>query len=121
MATGAGGDGLFWGVYEGCLSAGDMDIQRRPYHKNCGCMLHKSRLHCTHSSRCNSLSYPLRRSWSESSLELVRPTASPGSMSPTVAKAAGEMRRTQSRLAFCEEDDQGVEYSSSTGVSNNTV
>lgn len=120
MATGVGGDGLYWGVYEGCLSTGDMNIQRRPYNKNCDCMLHKSRLHGSHSSRCNSVSYHIRRSWSESCLELVVPTGptSPGLLSPTVAKAAAEMGRAQSRLVLCEEDDKGVEEG---GVSCNNV
>ncbi|KAK3033190.1 hypothetical protein RJ639_036982 [Escallonia herrerae] len=30
-------------VYNGSLSAHDMDVERRPYHRNCSCALHKSR------------------------------------------------------------------------------
>ncbi|RVW43744.1 hypothetical protein CK203_074138 [Vitis vinifera] len=42
MATGAA-EGLLWGVYEGCISGCDMGIERRPYHRNCKCALHKSK------------------------------------------------------------------------------
>ncbi|KAG8367532.1 hypothetical protein BUALT_Bualt16G0081600 [Buddleja alternifolia] len=65
MATGAAGDGFLRGIFEVCLSGGDTGVQRRPYHKNCGCELHKSRGHCSHQSRNNNVSYPIRRSWSE--------------------------------------------------------
>ncbi|CAN4084482.1 unnamed protein product [Withania somnifera] len=70
MATGAAGDGIFRGIFDGCISGHDTGIQRRPYHRNCGCELHKSRGHCSHSSRCVNVSYPMRRSWSESCLTL---------------------------------------------------
>ncbi|XP_055824532.1 uncharacterized protein LOC129893064 [Solanum dulcamara] len=75
MATGAAGDGLFRGVFDGCISGHDMGIQQRPYHRNCGCELHKSRGNCSHSSRCTNVSYPIRRSWSESCLSLAAASA----------------------------------------------
>ncbi|KAK1323196.1 hypothetical protein QJS10_CPA02g01221 [Acorus calamus] len=30
-------------VFEGCLRIFDTEIERRPYHRNCGCALHGSR------------------------------------------------------------------------------
>lgn len=107
MATGAGGDGLLRGLFEGCISGGDMGIQRRPYHKNCGCALHKSRGHCSHQSRYNNVSYPIRRSWSEGSLVLIgqsSPSPSPSS-SPA---AAAEMTRTPTLLVLCKAEDEDV-------------
>ncbi|KAF3678959.1 putative homeobox protein knotted-1-like 3-like [Capsicum annuum] len=72
MATGAAGaDGIFRGIFDGCISGHDTGIQRRPYHKNCTCELHKSKGNCSHSSRCANISYKIRRSWSESCLSLV--------------------------------------------------
>ncbi|KAK7265145.1 hypothetical protein RJT34_32761 [Clitoria ternatea] len=79
MATGA--DGLFWSVYEGCISGYDNCVQRRPYHRNCGCALHnKSLTNCTHKLPSTNVSYPMRRTWSEGSLVL---TTSNSSSSPS--------------------------------------
>ncbi|OIV99873.1 hypothetical protein TanjilG_26211 [Lupinus angustifolius] len=72
MASGAAGDGLFRWVYSGCISNYDNCVERRPYHRNCGCALHnKSPKNCTHKvTRCNNVSYPMRRAWSEGNLVL---------------------------------------------------
>ncbi|OVA14203.1 hypothetical protein BVC80_9029g32 [Macleaya cordata] len=52
MGSGGGGGGgggvlvakgMFGCVYEGCITMYEMEIERRPYHRNCGCALHKSR------------------------------------------------------------------------------
>ncbi|KAI3446809.1 hypothetical protein Pfo_003474 [Paulownia fortunei] len=108
MATGAAGDGLLRGFFEGCISGGDMGIQRRPYHKNCGCALHKSRGHCPHPSRYNNVAYPIRRSWSEGCLAMIGHSSPSCSSSPA---AAGEMTRTPTQLVLCKEED-GVEGAS---------
>ncbi|KAK1427365.1 hypothetical protein QVD17_16048 [Tagetes erecta] len=52
MASGAAaGDSIFGNVFGGCISSDDIGIQRRPYHRNCSCALHKSgeQHHCPHS------------------------------------------------------------------------
>ncbi|KZV58621.1 hypothetical protein F511_43696, partial [Dorcoceras hygrometricum] len=109
MATGAAGDGLLRGLFEGCISGGDTSVQRRPYHKNCGCALHNSRGHCPHMSRYNNVSYPVRRSWSEGCLSLMASSgqSSPCSSasSPTVAAASGELKRVKTQLVLCGEED----------------
>ncbi|KAL3824577.1 hypothetical protein ACJIZ3_020606 [Penstemon smallii] len=106
MATGAAGDGFLRGVFEGCLSGGDMGIQRRPYHKNCKCALHDSRAHCTRHSRHNNVSYPIRRAWSESSLALMANAPPSGHSSPSCADSpAAQITRTQTQLVLCREDE----------------
>ncbi|KAF9614440.1 hypothetical protein IFM89_018585 [Coptis chinensis] len=40
MAT---AEGLLRCVFDGCLSVSDIEIERRPYHRNCSCALHKSK------------------------------------------------------------------------------
>ncbi|KAL0315440.1 UNVERIFIED_CONTAM: hypothetical protein Sradi_5422200 [Sesamum radiatum] len=95
MAMGAAGDGLLRGVFEGCISAGDMGIQHRPYHKHCGCALHKSRRHCPHPPRHTTVSYPIRRSWSEGNLALIGQSSPPcSSSSPPRRKGSGGRRRS---------------------------
>ncbi|EYU34914.1 hypothetical protein MIMGU_mgv1a019711mg [Erythranthe guttata] len=42
-------------VLDGILSMCDLDMERRPYHRNCKCALHKSKAKC-------SLVNPLQRS-----------------------------------------------------------
>ncbi|KAE8651541.1 hypothetical protein Csa_019473 [Cucumis sativus] len=80
-------DGLLRPIYEACIGC-DSEIHRRPYHRNCGCALHKSSRqppHCSHS-KSKSISYPIRRSWSEGCLSLVLASASSSpSSSPVVA------------------------------------
>ncbi|KAL7134570.1 hypothetical protein ABFS83_11G035700 [Erythranthe nasuta] len=106
MATGAAGDGLIWGMFEGCISGGDMGIQRRPYHKNCTCALHNSGAHCSHTSRHKNISYPIRRSWSEGSLALIGNSSPSPSSSPATA-AAGGLKRTPTQLVLCKEEEDG--------------
>ncbi|KAK1437407.1 hypothetical protein QVD17_03198 [Tagetes erecta] len=73
MASGlTAGDGFFrTGGFEGCLTSGDLEITRRPYHRNCSCALHKTQGNCFHASRVTNVSYPIRRVWSEGSLALM--------------------------------------------------
>ncbi|KAJ8562239.1 hypothetical protein K7X08_011530 [Anisodus acutangulus] len=107
MATGAAGDGIFRGVFDGCIS-GDMGIQRRPYHRNCGCELHRSGGNCSHSSRCINVSYPIRRSWSESCLSLAA-SASSGHSSPASSPApAMELAGNKSLVRASIEDYDDV-------------
>lgn len=73
MATGAAADGLFWSVFEGCISCHDSCVERRPYHRKCRCALHTKKLlkNAKHMLlRCNAVSYPMKRAWSEGNLVL---------------------------------------------------
>ncbi|KAJ1385895.1 hypothetical protein SESBI_41299 [Sesbania bispinosa] len=80
MATGAAADGAFWSMYEGCISGYDNCVERRPYHRNCGCALHNKSPNSTHNlPRCNSVSYPMRRAWSEGTLLVAHSYSSPSS------------------------------------------
>ncbi|KAL5705259.1 hypothetical protein ACHQM5_023588 [Ranunculus cassubicifolius] len=58
--------------YEGCISVYDKEIERRPYHRNCSCALHKSkngyRKKCYVNS--NKISYPIKTTWEEGSFSL---------------------------------------------------
>ncbi|KAL5547671.1 hypothetical protein UlMin_002902 [Ulmus minor] len=77
MASGAAADGLFRCVYDSCIAGGDTR-ERRPYHRNCGCALHKSRKDsCSHGRhKSTSVTYPIRRAWSEGSLAMAAFSAS---------------------------------------------
>ncbi|PRQ46200.1 hypothetical protein RchiOBHm_Chr2g0086491 [Rosa chinensis] len=61
---------MFQCVFEGSLSMKDTEIERRPYHKNCNCALHKSKGGaCLNScSQQRSISFPTKKSWTDSSL-----------------------------------------------------
>ncbi|KAI3513845.1 hypothetical protein L1887_12045 [Cichorium endivia] len=82
MASGIAGDGIFGNVFGGCISSDDIGIERRPYHRNCSCALHRSGdNHCPNAPH-TKVSYPIRRSWSEGSLVAMMSSAtapSPGS------------------------------------------
>ncbi|XP_051131221.1 uncharacterized protein LOC127251533 [Andrographis paniculata] len=108
----AAGEGLIRGLLEGCISAGDMGIERRPYHKNCKCALHKDRRsRCAHSAAHKSISYPMRRTWSEGCLAIMAnappsnssPT-SPLPVSPSGAASGTTITRAQTHLNLCDHD-----------------
>jgi len=64
MATGACGM-MLQCVFEGSISLHDMEIERRPYHKNCGCALHNMNGVCSNAcpqQRC--VSFAKKTSWS---------------------------------------------------------
>ncbi|WMV36550.1 hypothetical protein MTR67_029935 [Solanum verrucosum] len=56
-------------VFDGSLSMSDMNIERRPYHKNCSCALHKQKgdnpTTCVHS---RYISFPKRRNQKDMTL-----------------------------------------------------
>lgn len=77
--TMAAADGIFRCIFEGCISGLDSAIERRPYHKNCGCALHdgsrgagksknQRRTSCRRHGSSESISFPIRRSWSEGNI-----------------------------------------------------
>ncbi|CAN8314297.1 unnamed protein product [Cochlearia groenlandica] len=69
-------DGMFRCIFEGCISGLDSAIERRPYHKNCGCALHEGsrgagknqKKSCRRHGSSESISYPIRRTWSEGNI-----------------------------------------------------
>lgn len=81
MATGAG-DAFLRPIFEGCISGYDHSVERRPYHRKCGCVLHsKSKKSSTTQKSpmmCNKVKYPIRRAFSEGNLALIAsPITSP--------------------------------------------
>uniref|UniRef100_A0A7N0RGE1 Uncharacterized protein n=1 Tax=Kalanchoe fedtschenkoi TaxID=63787 RepID=A0A7N0RGE1_KALFE len=113
----AAGDGMQF-VFDSCLSGCDCGIDRRPYHRNCGCALHKSRsrgcLRRTESG-CggNKVAFPIRRAWSEGSLALAAAAGcgssvniSPASGSSPAAEAMGRRKASLNRLVeLCAEEE----------------
>ncbi|XVE98487.1 hypothetical protein REPUB_Repub03eG0110800 [Reevesia pubescens] len=70
MATGAA-EMMFRCVFEGSIVMQDSLIERRPYHRNCNCALHKLKGTC--SSACSStrnISFPKKQPWNDCSLSL---------------------------------------------------
>ncbi|KAB2618841.1 hypothetical protein D8674_014710 [Pyrus ussuriensis x Pyrus communis] len=51
-------------VFQGSLSMQDTEIERRPYHKNCGCALHSNAGVCSNACQRN-FSFPKKQSWSD--------------------------------------------------------
>ncbi|XP_052199064.1 uncharacterized protein LOC127806091 [Diospyros lotus] len=100
MSTGAAGDGLLRGIFEASMSGSDTAIQRRPYHKNCTCALHKSRGHCCHVLRSNNVSFPIRRTWSEGCLVAAADQASGSGSPPAVVAAEHRVARTHSQSSL---------------------
>ncbi|KAI4380494.1 hypothetical protein MLD38_006678 [Melastoma candidum] len=86
----ASAEGFLRCVYEGCISGCDSCVERRPYHKNCRCALHKPKKGCPHGlPRSNNVSYPVRRSWSDGSLLLM---ASQGNANASLSPSSSPAR-----------------------------
>ncbi|KAG8367523.1 hypothetical protein BUALT_Bualt16G0080700 [Buddleja alternifolia] len=76
MVTGAA-DFMFRCVFDGSLSMSDMNIERRPYHKNCKCALHKVKGKCSHTgSRQRNISFPTKELRTNCSLSVSASIAS---------------------------------------------
>ncbi|XP_040998256.1 uncharacterized protein LOC121244316 [Juglans microcarpa x Juglans regia] len=112
-STGAAAEGIFRScLYEGCISGCDTWIERRPYHRNCTCALHKPRngsSHVVSNNMCKkNVSYPIRRSWSEGSLALHAAASSnhsSPSSSPLLVVGAHAARGPQSSSLFDQDPD----------------
>ncbi|KAF4365210.1 hypothetical protein G4B88_000369 [Cannabis sativa] len=67
-------------VFEGSLSMHDIEIERRPYHRSCGCALHNTKdsstVACTHH---RNISFPKRNPSINSSLLTLSSTSSSSS------------------------------------------
>ncbi|PSS36136.1 capsid protein [Actinidia chinensis var. chinensis] len=60
-------------IFDGSISAYNMEIKRRPYHRNCSCALHKLKLEYTNAcSQNKNISFTKKRSWNETSLSVDR-------------------------------------------------
>ncbi|KAM7472974.1 hypothetical protein LguiA_011157 [Lonicera macranthoides] len=53
---------------DGRLTMHDVDIERRPYHRNCSCALHKSKGPSNICSQHGKFSFPKKKSWNDCSL-----------------------------------------------------
>ncbi|GKU87683.1 hypothetical protein SLEP1_g2044 [Rubroshorea leprosula] len=72
MATGA-----VYRMFDGCIAANDKDIQWRPYHRNCGCALHKLKGGSSHAcSQPRNIAFPKKQWQSYCSLSIEASTFS---------------------------------------------
>ncbi|XVE71577.1 hypothetical protein DITRI_Ditri10aG0162500 [Diplodiscus trichospermus] len=73
MATGAA-KMMLQCVLEGSLAMHDIQIERRPYHRNCGCALHNLKGVCSSAcSRTRNISFPRKQACCDFSLSIASP------------------------------------------------
>ncbi|XVE98484.1 hypothetical protein REPUB_Repub03eG0110500 [Reevesia pubescens] len=69
--TTAAAEMMFGCVFEGSIVMQDSLIERRPYHRNCDCALHKLKGNCSSvCSRRRNISFPKKQPWNDCSLSL---------------------------------------------------
>ncbi|PRQ46210.1 hypothetical protein RchiOBHm_Chr2g0086591 [Rosa chinensis] len=89
---------IFQCVFEGSLSMQDTEIERRPYHKNCNCALHKSKRGAC-SDACpqqRNISFPKKQLWTDGSLCISAATSKISSSQHSLSGNAS-MSRTGNR------------------------
>jgi len=95
MATGAG-DGFLRPIFEGCISGYDHSVERRPYHRKCGCVLHSKSRKSSNTQKspmmCDKVKYPIRRAFSEGNLALFASAHSSPSPSTSPAPLVGGVK-----------------------------
>ncbi|WOG96563.1 hypothetical protein DCAR_0415899 [Daucus carota subsp. sativus] len=68
-------------AFNSCLSMSDMEIKRRPYHRNCNCALHKPK--DSHPAACfrhGNVAFSTKLSWTDCSITLSSPKISSQSL-----------------------------------------
>ncbi|KAJ6914385.1 hypothetical protein NC651_016605 [Populus alba x Populus x berolinensis] len=71
MATGAA-EMILKCIFSGSMSLNDMEIRRRPYHRNCKCALHRSKAGSSTSfPQPRNILFPEKQTWRDCSLSLV--------------------------------------------------
>ncbi|XP_058725883.1 uncharacterized protein LOC131597190 [Vicia villosa] len=109
MATGAA-DGFLRPIYEGSISGYDHTVERRPYHRKCGCTLHSksSKISCQNKSPICSgkIVYPIRRAWSEGNLALSASAYSSHSPSPSASPSPSPLGGVKSRRSYVDLESQ---------------
>ncbi|KAH6761022.1 hypothetical protein C2S52_008296 [Perilla frutescens var. hirtella] len=95
----AAGDMMFRCVFNGSLSMCDMNIERRPYHKNCQCALHEGKGECSHSgSQHRNISFPKRDFSSKCSLTALPASSSLSSQSSYVHSSSTRSNDASNRI-----------------------
>ncbi|KAE8677169.1 putative pentatricopeptide repeat-containing protein [Hibiscus syriacus] len=107
MATGAAAvETVLRCVLEGSLSMQEMEVERRPYHRNCSCALHNLKGSSVCSSACfrsRTISFTKRKTWDDCSL----PMANSQFSSPSSLIGSSSVRNMESitSTGFCCIDD----------------
>ncbi|KAL1563467.1 hypothetical protein AAHA92_05930 [Salvia divinorum] len=84
-------------VLEGSLSMCDTDIERRPYHHDCKCALHKEKGKCSHSApKQSNVAFPKRELGSKCSFSISHSVIT--SQSCSVHSSSSRIQFQQSRI-----------------------
>ncbi|XWS70801.1 hypothetical protein CRYUN_Cryun03dG0080200 [Craigia yunnanensis] len=71
MTTGAAAEMMLRCVLEGSLMMQEIDVERRPYHRNCSCALHNLKGDCSSAcSRTRNISFSKKKTWKDCSLSV---------------------------------------------------
>ncbi|GMJ15637.1 hypothetical protein HRI_005232900 [Hibiscus trionum] len=100
MATGAAAaETMLRCVLEGSLLMQEMEVERRPYHRNCSCALHglKASVCSSACSRTRKISFTKRKTWNDCSLSMANSRFSSRS-------SVGNME-SKTSMEFCDVDD----------------
>ncbi|KAE8729536.1 putative pentatricopeptide repeat-containing protein [Hibiscus syriacus] len=107
MATGAAAvETMLRCVLQGSLSMQEMEVERRPYHRNCSCALHNLKGSSVCSSACSrarNISFTKRKTWNDCSLSMTNSQfSSPYSL---IGSSSVRNMETMTSMGFCCIDD----------------
>ncbi|KAL9667311.1 hypothetical protein QQ045_001662 [Rhodiola kirilowii] len=88
---------LLQSVSNGCLTMHDTEIERRPYHRNCSCALHKSTSTCSKGcSQSKTAMFPKNQIWKDAKLSLA--TVKSSSNSHLISDSSSNHNEDQFRI-----------------------
>ncbi|KAK8545173.1 hypothetical protein V6N13_066470 [Hibiscus sabdariffa] len=103
MATGAAAaETILRCVLEGSLLMQEMEVERRPYHRNCSCALHNLKGSVCSSAACSrsrNISFAKRKTWNNCSLSMA------DSRSPPIGSSSVRNMKSKTSTVFCFVDD----------------
>ncbi|KAK1403470.1 Cyclophilin-like peptidyl-prolyl cis-trans isomerase family protein [Heracleum sosnowskyi] len=93
--------------FDSSLSMSDMDIERRPYHRNCSCALHKQKdERPTSCFKHGNVAFAKKHSWSDCSISTTAPKSA--LQSPFLCNLAGKTKEKDGLLFIRNKGTDGI-------------
>lgn len=111
MATGAAAEMMLRCVLEGSLVMQELEVERRPYHRNCSCALHNLKSTVCSSAACSrtrNISFSKKKTWNIDSSLTMASTTQFSSQSSLQGGHTVRGNESNTSREFCQLDGQNI-------------